>query len=185
MAPMAATGTRWLVVLALLVVSAAGCDAGALTSSDGGQPPPPMDAGAGSSATPALVAQLCAPPLGERLWVQGPAAMRDTLAGTWVLCSAKGIFEKPHAGLQIESDDRWRMQAWSGDTLVPIAGLEHAGMMNYLDASQAGQVLVQVDFVGDHGWTVISIPVISDVPRKMLFSNDGTAANDYVYARAP
>lgn len=177
------------------LIATAGCD-GALMGSpvDGAAPTmdsatPTMDAGApaidGPPATdvPAWATALCAPQLGERLWVQSPDDMRTTLTGQWLLCSESGVFMQPQAGIEIGADDRWRMLAWSAGQLTLQPGLEHAGAMQYLDATQGGQVLVQVNFVGDIGGTIISIPVISDVPRVMLIDNNGVVT--YRYAKIP
>ena len=178
-----------------VLIGAAGCD-GALMGSqvDSGPPqtdsgPPQMDSGmpetdAGApTEVPAWATALCAPPLGERLWVQSPDDMRATLTGQWVLCSESGLFMQPQAGIQIGADDRWRMLAWSAGQLTLQPGLDHAGAMEYLDASQAGQVLVQVNFIGDIGGTIISIPVLSDVPRIIVIDNNGVVT--YRYAKVP
>jgi len=175
-------------VLSLLAI---GCNGGALNSPvsqvDGSttmdSATPATDGGAPATDVPAWASALCAPSLGERLWVQSPDDMRTTLTGQWVLCSPDGLFGQPQAGVAIGADDRWRMLAWSAGTLTLQPGLEHAGAMEYLDATQGGQVLVQVNFVGDIGGTIISIPVVSDTPRMLLIDNNGVVT--YRYAKVP
>lgn len=170
-----------------VLIGASACNGGALNSpvTDVDGSTPPIDAGMAPSdgGTPAWADVLCAPPLGERLWVQSPDDMRTTLTGQWVLCSADGLFAQSQAGVEIGADDRWRLLAWSAGQLAVQPGLDHAGAMEYLDATQGGQVLVQVNFVGDIGGTIVSIPVVSDSPRQLLINNNGVVT--YLYARVP
>ncbi len=133
------------------------------------RPAPPVG---GTGSLHDWVSVQCARRLDDRLWVPSPDEMRDVLVGNWALCSDDGVLSQPQAGIEVGDDDRWRLLGWSGDRLVRRAGLDNAGRMLYQDASQAGQVLVQVDSIGDYGFTSGGIPVVSDDPRIFVIPLD-------------
>jgi hypothetical protein len=122
--------------------------------------------------THTLIREACARPLGERLWVASPGEMRDVLVGAWAVCSDEGLAFRPQAGIEVGADDRWRLLGWSGDQLVRRVGLDNAGSVDYLDASQPGLPLTQVDWKSDYGFGAGGFPVVSDDPRGFLVAED-------------
>jgi hypothetical protein len=116
----------------------------------------------------------CAQPLGSKLPVASVDAMRATLVGSWALCSEHGLFGAGEGGFIVGADDRYRELAWVDDTLAQEGGLDHEGSVTYEDTSMyTGLMTIQVDFVLDTDAFIPVIPVFSDDPRVLLFSDEG------------
>jgi len=136
---------------------------------------------ASADATPAALAALCDPPLGERLAVPTVAAMQDALRHSWVLCSPIGLFRHAQAGITIGPDDRWSYLLWSVDHLEAQHGLDNEGSVEYL---ATGDAIDQVNFVSDLNLTIIAAPpIFSDSPRMLVINNEGVET--YTYAQVP
>jgi hypothetical protein len=124
-------------------------------------------------------ASMCDRPTGDRLRPSSFAELQQTIRGTWVLCSNVGLFHQPQAGMLIGDDDRYVFLELVGGQLVPKAGLQNKGHLEYLDPSGS----TQVNFVSDMGTTIIAAPpIFSDDPRQLIINNEGVEM--YTYARA-
>jgi len=145
------------------------------------------DAGPTSSGTsPAAVAAQCQIPPGDRLQLDSIGAMRAALQRTWAHCSDPGLFHRPQDGMVIDANDRFAFLAWSNGNLVRLAGLDNEGTVQYLDTSAMnGRPTIQVNFVSDLGNTIISRPVVSNVPRTLIIDNMGIETYTYTATDAP
>jgi hypothetical protein len=99
-----------------------------------------------------------------------------------MLCSPLGLFQRPQDALFIGDDDSFVFLTNVGGTLVPQQGAENKGHVEYIDTSAYnGPNTFQANFVSDLGGTIVSVPVLSDVPRLLVINNNGV--DEYRYAR--
>lgn len=184
---------------ALLVFLAAGCGRNYVIGSEDNQTSGAAggsgtDGGAivgVSDPSPDTVAAACAAPLGDRLWTNTIPDLRSVMLGRWFRCPTTprpdgdgGSYpvyafsgqpgEPIEAGIELTDDGRFRMFDWGdGNAIVPRPGLLSGGTCVYLvtGTDETGHTRIQLDFAYDSGWTGLTVPVISDVPRIALLAD--------------
>jgi hypothetical protein len=140
--------------------------------------------GAAGTGAQAGVASGCDRPTGDRLLTMGIADVQQKIHGTWVLCSALGLFGQPQSGVLIGDDDSLVLLDVVDGKLVPKTGLENKAHLEYIDtSSDNGPNSTQVDFDSDVWGIALTNPIFSDDPRQLIIDNE--SGDIYTYGRVP
>jgi hypothetical protein len=101
---------------------------------------------------------------------------RARILGRWLLCTERGLFHRPQAGIEIRSDGRWSLLAWaSGGGLTTLRGAEAEGTIRVFETGQ-------ISFTSDAGRTVGPGGFFGTDPRAMRIDNIAVYLYDYVAA---
>jgi hypothetical protein len=112
---------------------------------------------------------------GQRAPSSGPD-LRPALTRRWLVCSERGLFHRPQAGLELTADGRITLLAWGpGATLVPLRGVDNEGSFDFYEERQ-------LNLHSDLGGTVITRPELSTGLRGLWINNIGAYMYDYVAA---
>jgi hypothetical protein len=108
-----------------------------------------------------------------------PAADKATagraLVGRFVLCTTRGMWDRPHAGLSIGADGRIALLEWTPDGLGlrPLTGMENEGAIDLAYFDGYGQV----NFGTDTDLVMMLRPLFGQSPHSFRFnSHDGPYA---------
>jgi hypothetical protein len=179
----------------LLVLLAPGCGRDYVIGSEDDMTGSGTDVGAVvgvSNPSPETVSAACAAPLGDRLWTNSIPDLRRAMLGRWFRCPVVPrpdgdggtfpvhAFGGPsgapiEAGLELTDDGRFLLFDWGdANTLVPRPGLFYVGTVVYLvtGSDESGHPRIQVNFAYDSGWTGLTVPVFSNVPRVVLLAEE-------------
>jgi hypothetical protein len=170
------------VVAALCLAGACGSDrelpADEVPPAADGSAPAAGDPMVAPGVAPSSLATACAR-RSQRVYVTGTAEARPFLTRRWVLCSAKGLLQRPQAGMEIRADGRFSLLAWTAEgALRALTGIENEGTVSFRATDQTGQV----DFYADLGGDWIVHPVWGTDPRVVSYDNNGVERYDYVAA---
>jgi hypothetical protein len=173
---------RAAVVAVLSLAGARGSDrdlpADEVPPAAGGTSPAGGDPAAPPAVAPSSTATACAR-RSQRVYVTGTDQARPFLTRRWVLCSEKGLLQRPQAGVEIRADGRFSLLAWTAEgALRPLTGIENEGTVSFRATDQTGQI----DFYADLGGDWILHPVWGTDPRVVSYENNGVERYDYVAA---
>ena len=111
------------------------------------------------------------------------AALRASLARTWLLCSPLGLTHQPQDGLVITTDDRYAvLRRDPTGVLVAQRGVDFEGSVTFIEINPDFGGGIQTNFTSDLGGTVISRPVITTNPTMLIINNNGVYEYRYVAA---
>jgi hypothetical protein len=103
------------------------------------------------------------------------AAAGRALSGRFVLCTTRGMWNRPQAGLSIGADGRISLLEWTpdGTGLRPLTGMENEGAIDLTSFANTGQV----NFAMDSSGFVPLHPLFGQSPHSFRFNSvDGPYA---------
>jgi hypothetical protein len=104
-------------------------------------------------------------------------ALRAALTRRWLVCSDRGLFQRPQAGFELRADGRWSLLGWTATgQLEVLAGVDNEGKF---ELSNEGMYAA---FTWDLGRTIYSLPQLSSNPAGLWLNNTGTIEYEYVDA---
>jgi len=110
------------------------------------------------------------------------AEARTAVTGTWLLCSASGLFSEPQAGIELRDSGTYTFLRWNeGGTLEPVAGPQRSWEL--VDTSlMNGPGSFQVNYQGDRGWILGALRITRS--GILFVDNNGVASYTYLKSSA-